>query len=262
MSENKNEMYGPNAKLYDAWVDCYDPNHIELSTIQKYVQLIGKRVLDIGCGTGRFFFKALSLAGSVIGVDPDEKAIDGLQKKLEKRPAELKSKAMTINKPIEECTPQDLGSVDVAVFSWSFYALDQEQLLRTARLLRDVLQQDGYVVILQPVGGVFEEKIMRRFFDSNEDMEEYKMAIANLNNILPWFFNRITLERISSEFCTSDLHFLTEALQMFARTEGGKEDTNDITEEAVLSVSSKYRDTMGVFRFSDEVDMYVLKKRN
>lgn len=259
--ENKTEMYGPNAELYDAWIDCYDPNHIELLAIQKQVSLFGKKILDIGCGTGRFFFNVLPIAGSVIGVDPDQKAIKRLRKKLEKTPAELKSKALTINKPIEECTPQDLGSVDVAVFSWSFYALDQEQLLRTARLLRDVLQRDGSVVILQPVGGVFEEKIMRRFFDSNEGMEEYERAITNLNNILPWFFNRITLERISSEFCTSDLHFLTEALQMFASTEGGKEDTSDITEEAVLEVSSPYRDNTGVFKFSDEVDMYVLKKR-
>ena len=254
-------LYGSNSNLYTAWVESYDPNNVELSTIERFVPLNGKRVLDIGCGTGRFFLKVLPFAESVVGVDPDAKAIKELRERLKTLPIQDQFKTALINKGIEDCSSKDIGPIDVAVFSWSFYTLNQEQVLRTARILRNVLREDGHIVVLQPVGGVFEEEIMRKFYKSNEDMEEYDDAISNLNNILPWFFDRITLERISSEFCASDLQFLTEALQMFASTEGGKEDTSDITEEAVLAVSSKYRDTMGVFRFSDEVDMYVLKNR-
>lgn len=254
-------MYGANSNLYTAWVESYDPNNFELSTIEKFVPINGKRVLDIGCGTGRFFLKVLPFAECVVGVDPDAKAVQELQQRLNSLPGQVQSKTALISAGIEDCSSKDIGPIDVAVFSWSFYTLNQEQVLKTARLLRDVLREDGCIVILQPVGGVFEEEIMRKFFKSNEDMEEYKNAICNINNILPWFFDRITLERITSEFCTSDLEFLTKALQMFARTEGGKEDTSDITEEAVLKESSKYRDDTGVFRFSDEVDMYVLKNR-
>ena len=75
-------MEGFYASLYGTWVDSYDPEEKELSVIQKHVSLIGKRVLDIGCGTGRFLLRILPFVKEVIGIDSDHNSISVLKEKL------------------------------------------------------------------------------------------------------------------------------------------------------------------------------------
>lgn len=52
-------------------MDCRDREEIEGATIAALVPLEGKRVLDVGCGTGRLTSFAASRAALVYAFDPD-----------------------------------------------------------------------------------------------------------------------------------------------------------------------------------------------
>ena len=90
------------------WVDP-----LELATVRGLVDLAGKRVLEIGCGDGRFTYLYARDTQYVLGVDPER---DEIQRARRDRPAELAKRvrfrvAKTISVPRRR--------FDVALFSWS-----------------------------------------------------------------------------------------------------------------------------------------------
>ena len=52
-----------------------DPQGRELELIERFTDLAGKDVLDIGCGDGRTSRRLARRGATVLGVDPDEAAI-------------------------------------------------------------------------------------------------------------------------------------------------------------------------------------------
>ena len=52
-----------------------DPEGRELEALGRLVTLVGKDVLDVGCGDGRSTRRLARTAASVLGVDPDPEAI-------------------------------------------------------------------------------------------------------------------------------------------------------------------------------------------
>ena len=53
-----------------------DPDGAEPRAITELVQLSGRRVLDVGCGTGRLTAFAAELAESVYAFDPKEESVN------------------------------------------------------------------------------------------------------------------------------------------------------------------------------------------
>ena len=88
-------------------------DRLELNTVRELVEVRGKRVLEMGCGDGRFTFLYAPDAGYVLGVDPKRDQIGEARRS---RPAELAKRvqfrvAKTISPPRRR--------FDVALFSWS-----------------------------------------------------------------------------------------------------------------------------------------------
>ena len=88
-------------------------DRLEVDTVRELVDVSGKRVLEMGCGDGRFTFLYAHDAAYVLGVDPKRGEIDEARRS---RPAELAKRvqfrvAKTIRPPRRR--------FDIALFSWS-----------------------------------------------------------------------------------------------------------------------------------------------
>jgi ubiquinone/menaquinone biosynthesis C-methylase UbiE len=92
-----------------------DPHGVELQTFDELVDVDGLRVLELGCGDGRFTFRIGSRAASVLGIDPDEDAIATARREtprgLRRRLRFEAANAREVELPSAE--------FDLALFSWS-----------------------------------------------------------------------------------------------------------------------------------------------
>ena len=94
-----------------------DPEGISARTIQDFVDLEGRRILEIGCGKGRLTFPLAEIANHITAIDP---GAEDIQHALEATPDHLKGKIDFISKGIEEFEPQDSSPhYDLSIFTWS-----------------------------------------------------------------------------------------------------------------------------------------------
>ncbi len=253
-------MYGKYSTTYAKWCKCYDPNNMEIQIIEKYCPLQDKRVLDIGCGTGRFLFRVLPMVERVIGVDNDSEAISVLKKILLQQYEKDHAKVSIYDGDIETFHMHN-GDIDVAVFSWSFYALDENQMRKSLLNIHSLLNENGTLIILQPVGGQF-EKIMRMFFKEHEDMDEYSVALYHMRELTSELYVQMARDSIFSEFVFTDLNMMCEAMKMFAVKEGGckEEELPLITMERIREILVPYK-IDGKYHLNDLVDVFIFKKK-
>lgn len=92
-----------------------DPNGVELQTFDDLVDVEGLRVLEIGCGDGRFTFRYGRRAASVVAIDPDEDAIEVARRDT--------SRSLRRKLRFEAASARDFelppAEFDLALFSWS-----------------------------------------------------------------------------------------------------------------------------------------------
>lgn len=198
-----------NATQYDAWCQYYDPDNIEKITIDKKLsELFGcssdevwsnKRVLEIGCGTGRFSFKVISDTSYFYAIDPDSERIEIFKKKVEANPTlklRLNSTIVTKTKSINELTYDDLVELyagekfDIVLFSWSWTFIDEEDKYsgkaKALNLAMSLLKKTGYVVVTMVIGGEFEtlcENCRDVIGSSTKELDKNKLAINKLLNL-------------------------------------------------------------------------------
>lgn len=77
--------------------------------------VIGKRVLDLGCGDGRFALGVASLAASVEGLDPDAEGIAAAKKAARRAGA----RNVRFGVGAAQQLPYPDGAFDVVILSWT-----------------------------------------------------------------------------------------------------------------------------------------------
>lgn len=77
------------------------------------MELSGKRVLELGCGDGRFTYLYASEAAYVLGVDPKRDEVAAARRE---RPSEL---ARRVQFRVAKTIAPPRRPFDVALFSWS-----------------------------------------------------------------------------------------------------------------------------------------------
>ena len=90
------------------WVDP-----LELETVKELVRLEGRRVVEVGCGDGRFTSLYAHEAAYVLGIDPKRREIETARRE---RPAEL---ARRVQFRVAKTVARPRRRFDVALFSWS-----------------------------------------------------------------------------------------------------------------------------------------------
>jgi ubiquinone/menaquinone biosynthesis C-methylase UbiE len=92
-----------------------DPDGVELATMRELVAVSGRRVLEIGCGSGRMTFAYAGDAVSVLAIDADEELIR------EARAATPRPLRAAVRFEAADAAEIDLPKreFDLALFSWS-----------------------------------------------------------------------------------------------------------------------------------------------
>ena len=88
-------------------------DRLELDTVRELVDVTHKRVLEMGCGDGRFTFLYAHDAAYVLGIDPKRDEIR------EARRARTSSLAKRVKFRVAKTISPPRRPFDVALFSWS-----------------------------------------------------------------------------------------------------------------------------------------------
>lgn len=149
-----NDSYSEFATVYDELM-----TEIPYDTYAELVELAangisGKKILDIGCGTGLLSVKLAKMGGDVIGVDlsPDMLRI------ATERAASLNTAVTFVNQPMQQL--EGFTDFDVAVIAIDSlnYVTCQEEVIQTLQNIYDALKVGG--VLLFDVHSTFKTDVI------------------------------------------------------------------------------------------------------
>jgi 2-polyprenyl-3-methyl-5-hydroxy-6-metoxy-1,4-benzoquinol methylase len=119
---------------YDGWFYDYfiAPNQDKAFAIIKEMIPAGARVLDAGCGTGRFCFQMNDKCGKIDGVDASEKNINTANKNYDEK---FHTKIKFHNKDIKSFLEEGNNYYDYAILSYVIHEIDKDKRNNVLMLL-------------------------------------------------------------------------------------------------------------------------------
>jgi ubiquinone/menaquinone biosynthesis C-methylase UbiE len=93
----------------------YPPPGMEVGLIQRFVDLRGRRILEIGCGDGRLTRQYAPFAASVVAVEPDPAKIAAARRAAAAEGVDN----VSFRVGVAERARFGADPFDVALFSWS-----------------------------------------------------------------------------------------------------------------------------------------------
>jgi len=110
-ADRYDEIVKANSMLYERYDDVLD-TVVEISNVS-----LGKRVLDIGTGTGNLALRCLARGAEVIGLDPSEKMLAKAKEKVEDNP---KARFLRVDEPFLNI-PYPNAYFDAVISTYAFH---------------------------------------------------------------------------------------------------------------------------------------------
>ena len=130
-------------KLDEWYSHYYDPEGTEIKTILSQAQFKGKRVLEIGCGTGRLTGKLAKHGKTLVSIDHNEDSIEYCQEKFKK----VKNVTF-VHASVNELKNLPHKEYDIILSGWVglHYSKDLPKVLER---LHKLLAKNGTLIIIE-----------------------------------------------------------------------------------------------------------------
>lgn len=151
--------------------------------------VVGKTVLDLGCGSGECIPALAARGANVVGVDLSPELIALAQERL--RSQEVDTASLRVGSAYD--TGLSAASVDVA-FCMSL--LHHLEIPRAMAEIQRVLRPDGYAIVKEPIRLSRVYNRVRSFFPEHDDISEYEHPLT-----------RDELSMVTRNFAPSDVRF-------------------------------------------------------
>ena len=156
--------------LYDPIVKLLGGDKARRVLIDQAAIQPGHRVLDVGCGTGTMavLIKREHLDVTIVGLDPDPKALDRARRKAAKAGVSIQ-----FDQGFGDELPYPEASFDRVISSFMFHHLPAEEKIKTLRAVHRVLKPGGRLHLADfehsESGG---HGFLARLFHSSERMKD------------------------------------------------------------------------------------------
>ncbi len=136
-----------------------DPEQNETRALFSFVDLDGRRVLEIGCGDGRLTWQCADRAAHVTAIEPFAPAVARARENLPRR---LASRVTLCPIAFDEfyAATAPLG-FDVAIFSWSLCCMEPDDKVPALEQAHRLVGPGGSVVDIHPVPGTATVEVYR-----------------------------------------------------------------------------------------------------
>jgi SAM-dependent methyltransferase len=124
-----------------------DDEGVEAAAIAALVPLVGKRVLEVGCGKGRLTLLAAEHASSVYAFDPSAENVAATRKAL------TSEQRRRVRFAVHDAEALDVARerFDVALCGWSLWCVPLEGVVHALRNIHVALLPGGVLVDTQPI---------------------------------------------------------------------------------------------------------------
>jgi len=155
--------------FYDPFVRLFGGDSAKKVLLDHAALTSGLRVLDIGCGTGTLavLIKRLHPAVSVVGLDPDPKALARARHK-----ADRERLAIPFDRGFSDQLPYAQASFDRVFSSFMYHHLPHDEKENTLREVRRVLRPGGSFHLMDFAGPHEHHGLFAHLFHAGECLQD------------------------------------------------------------------------------------------
>lgn len=240
-----------NGRKYAEWASHYDPDQLEIRCLKKHkIDFANKRVLEVGCGTGRFTKIIIPDCEEITCIDPDESALEILR-------SSIKNEKIQIICGTLESFCFKSGYYDYVVFPWSFYLIHNK--IEVLGLAKRYLKSGGSIIIIQAMSGEYEKEIAHLYRRYNS-IKAYEQACKSIPLLVEEIFGNTTIDTLTTYFEFDNIEQTIDCSLFFIEDEEGTLPR----EKDVLSLKKRlesYTDANGKVIMSDIVSIVIAQKK-